>query len=76
MERLLKMWIERAENEEDISIFDLIGTNCSYMTKWDLEKMLREVLYFFYKKKDVEKEKDFIEQLKEYREEWFEESED
>lgn len=71
MQELLKKWIERAKNEEDISIFDLISTNCSYMSKWDLEKMLREVLYFFYKKKVVWKEEAFIEQLKEYREEWF-----
>ena len=75
MNKLLKQWVERFENEEDIDLFDLISTNCDYLDQWTLVKLVRELIYFFDNDRDNRKEKGklFIEQLKEYREEWFEE---
>lgn len=77
MKKLLKQWIERFEQEEDVDLFDLISTNCNYLDKWDLVKLVRELIYFFDTDRTNKKEKgkSFIEQLKDYREEWFEEEE-
>lgn len=71
MKDLIKLWVERFESENDIDLFDLISTNCSYLSKYDLEKMLRELVYFFVNKRDRAVCEKFIEQIKEYREEWF-----
>jgi hypothetical protein len=73
MNNLLKQWLERFEQEEDVDLFDLISTNCDYLDKWDLVKLVRELIWFFDKDRTNKKEKgkSFIEQLKEYREEWF-----
>lgn len=77
MNKLLKQWFERFEQEEDVDLFDLISTNCDYLGKWDLVKLVRELIYFFDTDGTNKKEKgkSFIEQLKDYREEWFEEEE-
>lgn len=73
MKKLLKQWIERFEQEEAVDLFDLISTNCDYLDKWALVKLVRELIYFFDNDRTNKKEKgkSFIEQLKEYREEWF-----
>lgn len=76
MKHIVNQWIERFENDKDIDLFDLISTNCNYLSKWELEKMIREIVYYFVKKRDRQVCEEFIEQLKEYRDEWFEESED
>ena len=72
MNNIILQWLERFYNEEEIDLFDLIATNCSYLSKYDAEKMIRELIYFFVKKRDRATSELFIEQLKEYREEWFE----
>lgn len=76
---IVALWVERAEKEKDISIFDLISTNCDYLNDKrflgsEKEMIIQELCYFIHNllKGYATSENDFINQLKEYRcEEFF-----
>ena len=72
---IVALWVERVEKEKDISIFDLIATNCDQLEKYgyclldEKEIIIKELCYFII---DLLRDKafsqnDFIEQLKDYR---------
>lgn len=76
---IVALWVERVEKEKDVSIFDLIATNCDYLEKYgfcfqnEKDIIIKELCYFII---DLLKgykccESEFIEQLKDYRYEEF-----
>lgn len=80
---IIALWVERVEKEKDISIFDLIATNCDYLNDKrflgsEKDIIIKELCYFI---SDLLKgykccESEFIEQLKDYRQDEFFSSEE